>query len=48
LGQALLRIVAAALKLRQERFVIDGEADVLRPDGISDFDALASSTSCFQ
>jgi bifunctional non-homologous end joining protein LigD len=35
-------IVAGALKLRQEHFVIDGEVVVLRPDGISDFDALAS------
>jgi bifunctional non-homologous end joining protein LigD len=35
-------IVAAALKLRQKHFVIDGEAVVVRPDGISDFDALAS------
>jgi hypothetical protein len=29
-------IVAAALKLRQEPFAIDGEAVVLRPEGISD------------
>jgi bifunctional non-homologous end joining protein LigD len=42
LGAALPLIVAAALKLRQEHFVIDGEAVVLPPDGISDFDALAS------
>jgi bifunctional non-homologous end joining protein LigD len=35
-------IVAAALKLRQEHFVLDGEVVVLDKDGISDFDALAS------
>jgi bifunctional non-homologous end joining protein LigD len=35
-------IVAAALKLRQKHFVIDGEVVVLKPDGVSDFDALAS------
>jgi bifunctional non-homologous end joining protein LigD len=35
-------IVEAALKLRQEHFVIDGETVVLDPEGISDFDALAS------
>ena len=35
-------IVETALKLRQERFVIDGEAVVLGVDGISDFDALQS------
>jgi bifunctional non-homologous end joining protein LigD len=35
-------IVAAAVKLRQNHFVIDGDAVVLRPDGISDFDALHS------
>jgi hypothetical protein len=35
-------IVASALKLRQKRFVIDGEVVVLRLDGNSDFDALAS------
>jgi hypothetical protein len=35
-------IVEAALKLRQEHFVIDGEVVVLDKDGISDFDALAS------
>jgi bifunctional non-homologous end joining protein LigD len=35
-------IVTAALKLRQKHFVIDGETVVLGPDGISDFDALAS------
>src|SRR5881392_537875 len=35
-------IVQAALKLRKTSFVIDGEAVVLGPDGISDFDALYS------
>jgi bifunctional non-homologous end joining protein LigD len=35
-------IVEAALKLRQEHFVIDGEVVVLDKDGISDFDALSS------
>ena len=35
-------IVQAALKLRKTSFVIDGEAVVLRPDGISDFAALYS------
>ncbi|MBR0940946.1 DNA ligase [Bradyrhizobium liaoningense] len=35
-------IVETALKLRQERFVIDGEAVVLGVDGISDFNALQS------
>ena len=35
-------IVEAALKLRPEHFVIDGEVVVLAADGISDFDALAS------
>ena len=35
-------IVEAALKNRQKRFVIDGEAVVLGVDGISDFDALHS------
>ena len=35
-------IVAAALKLRQEHFVIDGETVVLGPDGVSDFAALHS------
>jgi bifunctional non-homologous end joining protein LigD len=34
-------IVAAALKLRQQHFVIDGEVVVLDEDGVSDFDALA-------
>ena len=33
-------IVAAALQLRKTSFVIDGEAVVLGPDGVSDFDAL--------
>ena len=33
-------IVEAALRLRKTSFVIDGEAVVLGPDGISDFDAL--------
>jgi hypothetical protein len=35
-------IVTAALKLRQEHFVIDGEAVVLGLDGVSDFGALHS------
>ena len=33
-------IVEAALKNRQKRFVIDGEAVILGVDGISDFNAL--------
>ncbi len=33
-------IVEAALRLRKTSFVIDGEAVVLGPDGVSDFDAL--------
>jgi hypothetical protein len=37
-------IVEAALKNRQKRFVIDGEAVVLGVDGISDFDALLSGS----
>ena len=35
-------IVEAARKVRQKRFVIDGEAAVLGVDGVSDFDALHS------
>jgi bifunctional non-homologous end joining protein LigD len=35
-------IVAGALELPQEHFVLDGEVVVLKPDGVSDFDALAS------
>jgi ATP-dependent DNA ligase len=35
-------IVKAALKNRQKRFVLDGEAVILGVDGISDFDALHS------
>jgi bifunctional non-homologous end joining protein LigD len=35
-------ITQAALRLRKTSFVIDGEAVVLGPDGISDFDALYS------
>jgi bifunctional non-homologous end joining protein LigD len=35
-------IVSVARKLPLESFVIDGEFDVLRPDGVSDFDALIS------
>jgi ATP-dependent DNA ligase len=35
-------IVEAALKNRQEQFVIDGEAVVLGVDGVSDFNALHS------
>jgi bifunctional non-homologous end joining protein LigD len=41
-AEHFLLIVAAALKLRQEHFFIDGEAVVLRRDDISDFDALCS------
>jgi bifunctional non-homologous end joining protein LigD len=35
-------IVEAALQIRTNRFVVDGEAVVLQPDGISDFDSLQS------
>jgi bifunctional non-homologous end joining protein LigD len=35
-------IVEAARKIRQQRFVLDGEAVVLRVDGIADFNALHS------
>jgi bifunctional non-homologous end joining protein LigD len=35
-------IIAAALKLAEKHFVLDGEVVVLRSDGVSDFDALAS------
>ena len=35
-------IVEAALRNRQKRFVIDGEAVILGVDGISDFNALHS------
>jgi bifunctional non-homologous end joining protein LigD len=35
-------IVEAALKNREQRFVIDGEAVVLGVDGVSDFNALHS------
>ena len=35
-------IVEAARKLRQNRFVLDGEAVILGVDGISDFNALHS------
>ena len=35
-------IVEAARKIRQKRFVLDGEAVVLSVDGVSDFDALRS------
>jgi hypothetical protein len=35
-------IVEAALKLRQERFVLDGEAVLLKADGRSDFNTLHS------
>jgi bifunctional non-homologous end joining protein LigD len=38
-------IVAAALKLRQKHFVIDGEVVVLDENGVSNFDALASRKS---
>src|SRR4051794_10085291 len=33
-------IVEAAKRLRSESFMIDGEALICRPDGVSDFDAL--------
>ena len=35
-------IVEAARKIRQRRFVLDGEAVVLGVDGVSDFDDLVS------
>jgi bifunctional non-homologous end joining protein LigD len=35
-------ITEAARKVRQKRFVIDGEAVILGVDGVSDFDALHS------
>src|SRR5215470_13206536 len=35
-------IVEAARKIRQARFVLDGEALILGVDGIADFDALHS------
>jgi ATP-dependent DNA ligase len=35
-------IVEAARKIRQKRFVLDGEAVILGVDGVSDFDALHS------
>jgi bifunctional non-homologous end joining protein LigD len=35
-------IVEAARKIRQKRFVLDGEAVILGVDGISDFNALHS------
>ena len=41
-GRRFPLIVAAALKLRQEHFVLDGETVVLGPDGVSDFAALHS------
>jgi ATP-dependent DNA ligase len=41
-------ITQAALRLRKTSFVIDGEAVVLRPDGISDFDALHGVLACFR
>jgi bifunctional non-homologous end joining protein LigD len=37
-------IAEAALRLRKQSFVIDGEAVVLGPDGISDFAGLHSGT----
>jgi ATP-dependent DNA ligase len=36
------RITEAARKVRQKRFVLDGEAVILGVDGISDFNALHS------
>jgi bifunctional non-homologous end joining protein LigD len=35
-------VVSAALKVPEQHFVLDGEILVLRPDGVSDFDALHS------
>jgi bifunctional non-homologous end joining protein LigD len=35
-------IVESAMKVRRDRFVLDGEAVVLGVDGISDFNALIS------
>ena len=35
-------IVAAALTLKAQAFLIDGEVVVVRPDGLSDFNALIS------
>jgi bifunctional non-homologous end joining protein LigD len=40
-------IVEAALRIRKTSFVIDGEAVVLRPDGISDFHALRAGRRNF-
>jgi ATP-dependent DNA ligase len=40
LGRSVSVITQAALRLRKSSFVIDGEALVLGPNGISDFDAL--------
>jgi bifunctional non-homologous end joining protein LigD len=34
------QIVEAASRLRASSFVLDGEGVILRPDGVSDFDAL--------
>jgi ATP-dependent DNA ligase len=39
------RIVEAARKVRQRRFVLDGEAVVLGVDGISDFNVLHSGNA---
>jgi bifunctional non-homologous end joining protein LigD len=36
--------VETALKIKHDRFVIDGEAVILGVDGISDFNALHSRT----
>ena len=41
-------IVEAALKNRQKRFVIDGEAVILGVDGISDFNALYSGKQNYE
>jgi hypothetical protein len=41
-------IVAAALKLRQKHFVIDGETVVLDREGVSDFDALPGAALCLR
>src|SRR5947207_5133030 len=37
-------VAEAALRLRKQSFVVDGEAVVLGPDGISDFEGLHSGT----
>jgi ATP-dependent DNA ligase len=41
-GRSLSAIVEAAKGLRARSFLIDGEAVVCRPDGLSDFEDLRS------